>query len=322
MFRDLQAKSPHCDETKVQVDLREAVARSRHADTIAKQDGEKVPKALNITGVVFHESRCGSTLVANTLIGMNPQKHRVYSESPPPITALKICGDNFEHCSKEQAATILQDVLYLMSRSKNPHETRVFFKIQSVGTRRMDVFRHAFPTTPFLFVYRDPVQVIMSHIAKGYRSANCLRQRSHPPEQTLEVARRHGIDKISELDPEMFCAAHLATLTETALYHVEESDYGIPVNYADLPDALYKEILPKHWGVETGKEEIERIIDVSSQYSKGRGPRKGEWHEDSEKKEEEATDIVREAAKQFMTESYEKLKKISWFRYKTKHYAE
>lgn len=34
-------------------------------------------------GFVYHETRCGSTLVANMLAGLEP--NRVFSESKPPV---------------------------------------------------------------------------------------------------------------------------------------------------------------------------------------------------------------------------------------------
>ena len=115
MFRDLVAKSPDCSKTKYRVDLSQVASLARALDA---EDGQSLTKSLELSGVVFHESRCGSTLVANALIGMNPAKHRVYSESAPPIAALRgVCGEVYQHCSENQAAILLQDTLYLMGRT-------------------------------------------------------------------------------------------------------------------------------------------------------------------------------------------------------------
>lgn len=314
MFRDLQAKSSRCEDTRIRVPLKEIATLAREQDEANSRtpEGEEVPKPLNFTGIVFHESRCGSTLVANTLIGMDPARHRVYSESPPPVAALKICGDDYERCTMEQAAEVLKDVIYMMSRTKDPVEERVFFKIQSVGSRHIEVFRKAFPTTPWIFVYREPVQVMMSHFAGGVRHANCLRSVRNPPQITKDLVRRHGFRAgPSQLAPEEFCAAHLATITETALENLNESQYGTAVNYANLPGIMYEHILPEKFGVPTGETEIERILKVSGSYSKGRGSRKKEWKDDSEKKEEEASQAIRKAAKYFLLESYEKLEELA-----------
>lgn len=347
MFRDMVGKSPMCegeyDENnpednrddvprgKVRFDLKEIADMARQSD---KYGDYPHTKNLDLKGVVFHESRCGSTLVANSLIAMNPVKHRVYSESAPPIAALKVCGqavDGDEEespCSIDQGAKILRDVMFLMGRSSDSKEERYFFKIQSAGTQNLAIFRRAFPATPWIFVYRDPVQVMMSHFAQGSRSAVCLRSRRKPPRILQRLARKRGYTALEEgqddasgsddkekdlesMGPHEYCAAHLATLTETAADHIHQSSgLGRPVNYANLPHILYEQILPA-WDVPVSETEKENIQKISGVYSKGRGDMKGEWHEDSEKKEAMASPEVQEAAKIFLQRSFDQLEKIA-----------
>ena len=339
MFRDLLAKSPLCDQDYSGDDTleedEEDLPRGRFqynlkelADLARKADGKnKYPEAKNLklTGVAFHESRCGSTLVANSLIAMNPLKHRVYSESSPPIAALGICNGG-EDCTLDQEAMILKDVVFFMGRTDDPAEERFFFKIQSAGTKELSTFRRAFPETPWLFVYRDPVQVMMSHFAHGIKNANCLRSLHHPDHLLQKLARKRGytaggrshdddgkVDEsnLKELSPQEFCAAHLATLTETAAYHIQKSDgVGRAVNYVTLPHILYEKILPA-WGVDVSQEEIKNIDEISGHYSKGRGNQKKEWKEDSEKKEEMATPEIQDAAKIFLQQSFDQLEELS-----------
>ena len=313
MFRDLIQHSPKCEHSKVRAPLYDIATLARDMDNSNQRHytSVQVPKPLNLTGVVFHESRCGSTLVANTLIAAYPEQHRVFSESPPPVTALKSCGDEYEICSIDIAARILRDALYMMARTNDPEEQRVFFKIQSIGSRHIEVFQRAFPATPWMFVYREPVQVMMSHLASGYRRANCLRSLSRPPPSIVQLARNHGHASVSDLSPEEFCAAHLATITETALRNIQQSHgYGVAVNYDSLPNAMYEYILPKHMGVTVNSQMIQRVVQISEQYSKGRGERKKKWEEDSEQKEEQANKAVRKAAKKFLLESYQALEEV------------
>jgi hypothetical protein len=113
MFRDLVEHSPLCQKRQWKFELSKIAELARHRDAqVIRDPQQQVPKALELTAVVFHESRCGSTLVANTLIGMNPTKHRTYSESAPPAFAIKsVCGETYSVCSKQQAATLLKDVM-------------------------------------------------------------------------------------------------------------------------------------------------------------------------------------------------------------------
>jgi len=82
---------------------------------------------------------------------------------------------------------------------------------------------------------------------------------------------------------------------------------GVAVNYADLPDILYQDILPNRWDIDVSDEEEENIIKISGVYSKGRGNRAGEWHEDSERKEEQASPEIHKAADLFLKESFDLL---------------
>jgi len=351
MFRDVVTHSPLCEEEfsgddfleedeedlprgRFQFNLRDLAEKSRQADA-----SDRYPNAKNLalSGIAFHESRCGSTLVANSLIAMNPTKHRVYSESAPPIHALGLCtepgepdDDEERPCTSEQGVKILQDVIYFMGRSDDPNEERFFFKIQSAGTKSLATFRKAFPHTPWLFVYRDPVQVMMSHFAHGIKTANCLRALRNPPIILQSLARKRGYraaaagggrrvhhdderkdSELKELTPQEFCAAHLATLTETAAYHIEKSNgLGRAVNYNKLPAILYEEILPA-WGIDVTEEEIQNIQEISGHYSKGRGNQAKEWKDDTKKKEEMATPEIQDASRVFLQSSFDRLEELA-----------
>lgn len=301
MFRFLLDASPGCKNgVHYKVDLKTFAALARMHDS-------KSPsvKALELSGVVFHESRCGSTLVANALAAMNPAENRVYSESAPPIEALSsICGEAYKFCSLDQAAQILSDVIYLMSRTADDAEKRVFFKIQSIGTRNIQVFQHAFPHTPWIFVYRDPVQVMMSQLANGATHANCVRPRKFKHTVATDLAHKKG-KRVEDLSDVEYCALHLATITESAVTAMQrEPHLGTPVNYVNLPDILYKDIIPNKFGVQLSQAEIDNIIRVSSVYSKGTNGRKKEFKDDSKTKEKLASVEVREASHLFLDDSY------------------
>lgn len=307
MFRDVIASSPECRGDQIEMDLQTVMEAVSSFD----EQNEQLIHMLELRGVVFHESRCGSTLVANILQAMYPEEHRVYSESPPPIGVLRAA----DYMGVEAAATILKDVIYLMSRSKDPKEKRVFFKIQSIGSTYMHVFEEAFPETPFIFVYRDPVQVMVSQLEHGVRSANCVRAQQHHPSRLVRalVQRRNIPYKVEDLDPEDLCAAHLAAITESAVEGLTngQNPYGKAVNYRDLPDRLYQEIFPHEWDLTITPDALMRMQKVAGVYSKGRGNMAGKFEGDVEEKESEATTAMREAAQMFLFESYEILEKLS-----------
>jgi hypothetical protein len=202
---------------------------------------------------------------------------------------------------------ILRDTMYLMSRSADMQEKRVFFKIQSIGSRNIEVFQNAFPQTPWIFVYRDPVQVMMSQLKQGVKYANCVRMRVRPNRIIENLVADKGL-VAKELTDDEYCAAHLATITESAVDAMQRSPHlGTPVNYNQLPDILFTDILPKKFGVALSETEIDNIKKISGVYSKGTGGRQGEFKDDSETKEHLATDEVRVATRLFLDESYKTL---------------
>ncbi|KAL3940825.1 MAG: hypothetical protein SGARI_000826 [Bacillariaceae sp.] len=297
-------------ENPVQFDLKKVVYLAKQRDKqVEESDTEQVPKVLNFTAAAFHESRCGSTLVANSMIAMDPIKHRTYSESSPPINAMKgTCGPMFDICSEEKAARILQDVIYMMSRTDDPKEERVFFKFQSITSQSISTFQLAFPKVPWMYVYREPVQVMMSHVKDDPKLSRAICTRTmhgRHPTVIKEIAHRHGYADSRELEGEQYCAAHLASLTESAVKNL--NGMAIPVNYEKLPNMMWEKIMPKVFGRPLSQKEIDNMESVSHEYSKGRGSRAGEFKGDSEKKVQAASTEVKEAAEEFLKESYDTL---------------
>ena len=309
MFRDLVAKSIHCSgEGKIRVDLQSIVDEARAID--ARED--TATRSMEPAGFVFHESRCGSTLVANSLMAMEPDANRVYSESPPPVTAAKMISSGTDGYDSS-AVRLLRDVIYMMGRTNDAREQRLFFKIQSIGTKSIPAFMLAYPKTPWIFIHRDPVQVMMSHLKiKGKTEAVCTRSRSAPPSDLVALVKSHDPSaKVKRLSTEDFCAAHLASLCEAAYNAYEDSDgRGRFVDYADLPDALIDDIIPNHFGQSMDEESKRRILKVSGTYSKARTVGKT-WQEDSQTKEEAARPEIRAASTKYLLPVWEKIKRLS-----------
>mmetsp|Transcript_33589 Transcript_33589/g.56194 ORF Transcript_33589/g.56194 Transcript_33589/m.56194 type:complete len:94 (+) Transcript_33589:3-284(+) len=85
---------------------------------------------------------------------------------------------------------------------------------------------------------------------------------------------------------------------------------AIPINYDRLPSILWEEVMPKIFGRPLTTTEIENLEEISQQYSKGRGNKAGEFKGDSEQKEHAASNDIREAAKEFLQESFDALNKF------------
>ena len=219
-----------CDGTVVTVDLFDMTRQASAYDAKINATSTKQKDAAYYvppTGVVFHETRCGSTLTANLLASFAPAHTRVYSESPPPVAALKACDSN--PCNPRLHQQLIQDVFYMMGRTIRKERPQfVFYKIQSIGAMNIDKFTDAFPDTPWVFLYRDTVEIMQSHL-KGLgrswtlaeRTPVCARYFTSPrqPPTTQQVIEAQGrtIDDMTKLQ---YCAAHLVCIIPMSQYRL------------------------------------------------------------------------------------------------------
>lgn len=97
-------------------------------------------------GFVFHESRVGSTLVADMLA--SDASNMVFSESKPPPLIASHCNG----CSEEKKVALLRTTIRAMGNSAR--HKRLFFKFQSSNSPNIRLFLKAFPNTPWIYLYR------------------------------------------------------------------------------------------------------------------------------------------------------------------------
>ncbi len=147
MFRDLEAKSYFCGKTKTVVtDFYNLVKAAKAYDGFVEgsesgynHNGGVFPP----NGVVFHETRCGSTLFANLMASFAPGLSRVYSESPPPPRVLGACPNGYgEYCDEGLHHQLIRDVFYMMGRrpppEQNDESNYLFFKLQSTNAMNIE----------------------------------------------------------------------------------------------------------------------------------------------------------------------------------------
>ena len=283
MFKDLTALS-NCKDNARFIKKKDLIA------DIVAQAGSPHGRVVYPTAFIFHESRVGSTLVAN-MLGSDPS-NLVFSESSVPASLFKT------GCSPRQ----FRETLLLMGRSAT--HTKLFFKFQSITTLSMQIALEAFPDVPWIFIFRKPVQVLMSHLdprslTKVGSTPPCLRNRYD--RLTRSVISKFT-DNVRTASGVAICAAHLSNLCNAALsahktfgYYqsfaiaeVEAEDVGripykfirasAPLNmslprgylleYDSLPGALPR-VLSSLFGVQLSRHWLERMRTVSTEYSKG-----------------------------------------------------
>ena len=103
-------------------------------------------------------SRCGSTLVSQMLA--TPAANLVVSEAEP-IDAVVRARQARPDLSEDEHALWLTWIIGALGQPRGG-ERHYFIKLDSWHTLALPLFRRAFPDVPWIFLYRDPVEVIVS----------------------------------------------------------------------------------------------------------------------------------------------------------------
>jgi hypothetical protein len=210
--------------------------------------------SLDPVGMIFHLSRCGSTL-ASRLLGTLPGV--VVLAEPAPLNALlRLDPDLIDDAALVRLVRLLVRAL---GRCRHGDERQVVLKCTSWNIRRRAVLAAAFPETPWIWVQRDPVRVLASLLAEppGWFG---LQGRPH------RAARLFGLDPAAV--PAMSCAEFAARVLG-AMLDAAATDPGrrLLVDHADLPAAVWQRVA-SHFGLEADATAIERMIEQSRFYSK------------------------------------------------------
>ncbi len=196
-----------------------------------------------LDGLVFHMSRCGSTLVSRALRAM--PGNLVLSEPPPFDEVLQQCAAR-EDIPLEMRLGLLRAMAGVLASDRDGTVQRRFLKTDCWHAGALPLLRAAFPDTPWIFLYRDPVEVLMSH--ERMSGSQTL-----PGPHSALV----GIDPVGAIPGMEFTARVLTATCHQAADHAGVGG-GIFVDYASLPAALEERILP-HFGIapdEAGRQAI------------------------------------------------------------------
>jgi hypothetical protein len=250
--------------------------------------------SLDPAGMIFHLSRCGSTL-ASRLLGTVPGV--VVIAEPSPLNALLALDP--DRVDGATLVRLVRLVVRALGRRRHGDERHLVLKCTSWNIRRREILAAAFPDTPWVWVQRDPVQVMASLMANppGWLGLGVV----HP-----QTARRFG------LDPVAIPASARVEFTARALGAMlwsAASDPGrrLCVDYADLPAAIWQRVAP-HFAIEVDAAAIERMTEQSQFYSKAAEP---QAFSGNAGKGRLITDAMRDAAQRFAEPGYQALASYS-----------
>lgn len=259
----------------------------RFTSPLGELMGAPPPDALLPAGIVFHMSHCGSTLVSRMLAAADA--HLSLGEPQPFNAALQLCAAG--GLDDDVQARLLRGMAAALGRPRCA-ETRYFLKLDTWHIALLPVIRRAFPDARWIFLYRDPLEVLEGQL-RG---------------QGLDAARAQlhlfGIDW-GEISPDAsMIAAVLAAICERALAAAgAEPDRGLLVSYAELPEAVATRIAP-HFGVQPSAGDIAAMAEAARRDAKASGHA---FVADSDAKRASASPQTRAAAEGRLAETWARL---------------
>jgi len=250
---------------------------------------------LKPTGFIFHMSRCGSTLVSQLLASLPTSL--VLSEAGP-IDALIRSHLRAPDVPAAQRIDWLRWAVSALGQRRTGAEQHYFIKLDGRSTAHLPFVRQAFPEVPWIFLYRDPVEVMVSNL-RGPSAATI------PGVVGLELMGL-PLSQVAAMSMEEYAARVLGVLCESAARSLPDT-LGKPIHYRQLPDAVW-EALPAHLGYQLTAADVARMKDIARLNVKD--PQQP-FTSDSESKHREASAQVRELAELWIGPHYRRLEALA-----------
>jgi len=258
---------------------------------------EKQLESVQPSGFIFHSSRCGSTLVANACRAVSDSI--VVSEANAIDKLIARFITDADNPVKESLYSVfLRGVVHTLAQRRTGAEQHLFIKFACCSFAQLERIKRIWPDVPWLFLYRDPVETIVSNM------------RDTPP-WLIDNDRRvlsAIIGDTSEMGLEELCARTIGSLYSTA-YKLANAN-SMLLNYNQLSVPVIANVL-NFFNVSLSSEELETIARTSEVYSKEvSGTRV--FVADVDAKQKLASDTAREMSERWAEEPYRRLEEKSY----------
>src|SRR3569623_215831 len=188
--------------------------------------------ALLPDGFIFHMSRCGSTLAAQMIAALPGAI--VASEAIPIDSAVQL-NHQIPGLPLDIHVRVLRAIVAALGRNRTGDARRYVITLDAWHITALPLFRAAFPETPWAFMCRDPVEVMVSQ--KRQPGLMVV-----PGEMQPETFTTDGEDSTLAHGPNL-----LGQICQSAVDGMARGG-GMLINYSEMPDAVPDRLLP-HFGI-------------------------------------------------------------------------
>lgn len=196
--------------------------------------------AIAPDGLVFHTSRCGSTLISQMLNSVPGCAN--LSEPPPLDSALQMAisvsvDPALKLATIRALATAWARAFRLADQESKAHS--LVIKADAWSVFGANLVRAVWPETPWVLLYRNPVEVVVSQL--NNRAAYMI-----PGVMGLNLTGL-PVQQAYQLSPEEYVTRSVGGVL-TGIGHASRDSKAILVNYCELPSAIEGRIAP-HFGI-------------------------------------------------------------------------
>lgn len=255
---------------------------------------EKVLDSVPPTGFIFHSSRCGSTLVANACRSIANSIVLSEANAIDKLIARFITDAPAGSVKESLYSVFLRGVVHALGQRRSGSEEHLFVKFACCSFAQIERIKRIWPRVPWVFLYRDPVETIVSNI-------------NNVPPWLVDNDRRvlasivgASPDEVAEMRLEELCARTIGSLCSIA--HRDSADNHLLVNYNQLSVPVISSVL-SFFKVAPSADEMLAIERGSGVYSKEASAART-FIADSDAKRELASDLIREMAGRWAMEPY------------------
>ena len=254
---------------------------------------EKQLESVPPTGFIFHSSRCGSTLVANACRAISGAI--VLSEANAIDKLIARFITDVDNPIKESLYSVfLRGVVHALAQRRTASARHLFIKFACCSFAQLERVKRIWPNVPWLFLYRDPVETIVSNM------------KDVPPwlidndRRVLASIIGASPAAVAAMSLEELCARTIGSLYSTA-FNLANGN-SMLLNYKQLSVPVIASLL-NFFKISLSTEELERITRTCGVYSKeASGTRV--FVDDGKAKQNLASALVLEMSERWANEPY------------------
>jgi hypothetical protein len=231
---------------------------------------------LRPAGLIFHMTRCGSTLIAQMLASL---RQNVVLSEPGPIDDILRLPSRRPYVATDDLARWLRAMIVALGRRRRAEERDLFIKLTGWHVLRLPLFRRAFPDVPWIFVYREPVEVL-TPMAQRF------------PLEIDPTLLGLTWPQVGAMSSARYCALILEQICRAAITYHGSLGGGLLIEHRQLPEAACSKLLD-HFGLHYDAGDLARLRETARFDAKQPERR---YVDDGNEKRRQATDEIHDLA--------------------------